>query len=345
MRSISITRPDDWHIHLRDGEYLAATVKDVSRYFGRAIVMPNLTPPVTSVQDAKNYMVRINALIEGVSDFKPLMTLYLTDQTEPQVIRDAKRSGFIQAMKFYPAGATTNSDAGVKSIENIYHLLEIMEKENLVLAIHGEVTDHSIDIFDREKAFIDRHLVSICKTFPNLRVVFEHISTSDAAIFVAEASSNIAATITAHHLLFNRNHLLSENLKPAYYCLPVLKRDTHQQGLIKAATSGDAHFFLGTDSAPHPRFAKESACGCAAGAYTSHAAIELYTEIFDRADRLDHLEAFASHNGPDFYELPRNTDRITLVDKSWEVPSHYTFGKDSLVPIRAGESIFWTVVG
>ena len=345
MRSISITRPDDWHIHLRDSDYLAATVKDVSRYFGRAIVMPNLTPPVTTVEDAKKYLERINSLVKSDANFRPLMTLYLTEQTTRDTIRKAKRSGYIHAIKLYPAGATTHSDDGVRSITNIYPLLEVMEEENLLLAIHGEVTDHDVDVFDREKVFIDKHLIKILRTFPNLRVVFEHISTSDAATFVAESGNRIAATITAHHLLFNRNHLLAEKLRPAYYCLPILKRDIHQKALIKAATSGDSHFFLGTDSAPHPRFAKELACGCAAGAYTSHAAIELYAEIFDQVGCLDKLEAFASHNGPDFYELPRNSDRILLTEKSWEVPSNYTFGDDSLVPVRAGELILWTVTG
>lgn len=345
MRSISITRPDDWHIHLRDRDYLVTTVKDVSRYFGRAIVMPNLTPPVTSIEEAKKYLERINRLLDSDSNFRPLMTLYLTEQMSDEVIREVKRSDFIHAIKLYPAGATTNSESGVRSIENVYPLLEVMEEEDVVLAIHGEVTDQNIDVFDREKVFIDNHLIKIRRTFPNLRVVFEHISTNDAATFVAESGNKIAATITAHHLLFNRNHLLAENLRAAYYCLPILKRDIHQQGLVKAATSGDSHFFLGTDSAPHPRFAKESACGCAAGAYTSHAAIELYAEVFDQAGQLKNLEAFASHNGADFYELPRNSDRIILTKKSWEVPSHYAFGNDSLVPIRAGELVHWTVTG
>ncbi|HAK51290.1 MAG TPA: dihydroorotase [Gammaproteobacteria bacterium] len=345
MRSISITRPDDWHVHLRDDCYLKTTVEDISRYFGRAIVMPNLDPPVVTVPDAKRYQDNIISVIPGGSSFTPLMTLYLTDQTTPEIVSEAKASGFIHAMKLYPAGVTTNSAAGVQAIDDLYPIFEAMQAHQLVLAVHGEVADDSVDIFDREKVFIDRHLTDICSTFPELKIVFEHISTQEAASFVTEASDNVAATITAHHLLFNRNHLLAGGMRPIYYCLPILKRDVHQQALIAAATSGDSSFFLGTDSAPHPRADKEHTCGCAAGAYTAHAAIELYTEVYDEADSLEHLEAFASLSGPDFYGLPRNQDTVTLIEEPWDIPMTQAFGEDELIPIRAGESIRWSVKG
>ncbi len=345
MRSISIIRPDDWHVHLRDASYLKTTVKDISRYFGRAIVMPNLDPPVVTVDEAERYRDNIMSFVSVDSTFTPLMTLYLTDQTTPEIVREAKQSGFVHAMKLYPAGVTTNSAAGVQAINNLYPIFEVMQTEQMVLAVHGEVADDSIDIFDREEVFIDRHMTDICATFPNLKIVFEHISTREAAAFVKEASANVAATITAHHLLFNRNDLLAGGMKPVYYCLPVLKRDLHQQALIAAATSEDSSFFLGTDSAPHPRADKEHACGCAAGAYTAHAAIELYAEVFDEADCLNHLEAFASLRGPDFYGLPRNQDVITLTEQPWGVPASQAFGADELIPIRAGESIRWSVTG
>ena len=345
MRSISITRPDDWHVHLRDDSYLKTTVEDISRYFGRAIVMPNLDPPVVTVADAKRYQDDIISVLPSGSSFTPLMTLYMTDQTTPEIVGEAKESGFIQAMKLYPAGVTTNSAAGVRAIDDLYPILEAMQAHQLVLAVHGEVADDSIDIFDREKVFIDRHLSDICATFPELKIVFEHISTQEAATFVTEASDNVAATITAHHLLFNRNDLLAGGMRPIYYCLPILKRDVHQQALIAAATSGNSSFFLGTDSAPHPRASKEHACGCAAGAYTAHAAIELYTEVFDEAASLDQLEAFASLRGPDFYGLPRNQDTVTLTEEPWDIPATQTFGKDELIPIRAGESVRWSVEG
>jgi dihydroorotase len=345
MRSISIIRPDDWHVHLRDASYLKTTVEDISRYFGRAIVMPNLDPPVVTVGEAERYRDAIISFVPEDSSFMPLMTLYLTDQTTPEIVIEAKQSGFVHAIKLYPAGVTTNSAAGVQAIDNLYPIFEVMQTEQMVLAVHGEVADDSIDIFDREKVFIDRHLTDICATFPNLKIVFEHISTREAAAFVKEASTNVAATVTAHHLLFNRNDLLAGGMKPVYYCLPVLKRDLHQQALIAAVTSEDCSFFLGTDSAPHPRADKEQACGCAAGAYTAHAAIELYAEVFDEADCMNHLEAFASFRGPDFYGLTRNQDVITLTEQPWDVPERQSFGEDELIPIRAGESIRWSVKG
>lgn len=343
MRSITINRPDDWHVHLRDGPYLKDTVRDVARYFGRAVVMPNLVPAITNVELASEYQQRIRSVIPEGSVFSPLMTLYLTDDTTPQMVLDASASGLIHAMKLYPAGVTTNSAAGVNSLEALYPVFEAMSESGMVLAVHGEVADESVDIFDREAVFIDRHLRGIHERFPYLRIVFEHITTRDAVDFVRQTSNHVGATITAHHLLYNRNHLLSGGMKPIYYCLPVLKRDIHQRALIDAAVSGDPSFFLGTDSAPHPRSAKENACGCAAGAYTAHAAIELYAEIFDEQGALDALEAFASHFGPDFYRLPRNQETITLQEQSWKVPPLLSFGTDELVPIRADDSIHWSV--
>ncbi|KXJ52989.1 MAG: dihydroorotase [Neptuniibacter pectenicola] len=341
MTSITITRPDDWHIHLRDGVQLKDTVRDVSRYMGRAIIMPNLVPPATNTVEALAYRQRImNQNPQGA--FEPLMVLYLTDNTAPDEIRKAKATGQIVAAKLYPAGATTNSDSGVTSVKNIYPALEAMQDVGMPLLLHGEVTDASIDIFDREKAFIDAVLKDVVNDFPNLKIVLEHITTKDAADFVASAGANVAATITAHHLLFNRNHMLAGGIRPHYYCLPILKRNIHQDALIKAATSGSNKFFLGTDSAPHMKHAKEAACGCA-GSYTAHAAIELYAEVFDEANALDKLEAFASFNGPDFYALPRNSDTITLIKESWDVPASYPLGEDQVVPIRAGEQINWRV--
>ncbi|WP_067983491.1 dihydroorotase [Neptuniibacter pectenicola] len=341
MTSITITRPDDWHIHLRDGVQLKDTVRDVSRYMGRAIIMPNLVPPATNTVEALAYRQRImNQNPQGA--FEPLMVLYLTDNTAPDEIRKAKATGQIVAAKLYPAGVTTNSDSGVTSVKNIYPALEAMQDVGMPLLLHGEVTDASIDIFDREKAFIDAVLKDVVNDFPNLKIVLEHITTKDAADFVASAGANVAATITAHHLLFNRNHMLAGGIRPHYYCLPILKRNIHQDALIKAATSGSNKFFLGTDSAPHMKHAKEAACGCA-GSYTAHAAIELYAEVFDEANALDKLEAFASFNGPDFYALPRNSDTITLIKESWDVPASYPLGEDQVVPIRAGEQINWRV--
>jgi len=341
MTTLTLTRPDDWHVHLRDGAQLKDTVRDISRYMGRAIIMPNLVPPATCTETALEYRARIMAAgPQGA--FDPLMVLYLTDNTTPDEVRKAKASGLIYAAKLYPAGATTNSASGVTDIKNIYSVLEAMQEVGMLLLLHGEVTDSQIDIFDREKAYIDTILRQVVQDFPGLKIVLEHITTKDAAEFVAAAAENVAATITAHHLLFNRNHMLAGGIRPHYYCLPILKRNIHQQALIEAATSGSNKFFLGTDSAPHGQHAKEAACGCA-GAYTAHAAIELYAEAFEEAGALDKLEAFASFNGPDFYGLPRNTDTITLVKESWDVPATYPLGEHSVVPIRAGEQIHWKV--
>ncbi|MCP4596601.1 dihydroorotase [Neptuniibacter sp.] len=341
MTTLTITRPDDWHIHLRDGVQLKDTVRDVSRYMGRAIIMPNLVPPVMNTEQAQAYRQRIMDQ-QPQGNFEPLMVLYLTDNTTPDEIKKAKATGQIFAAKLYPAGATTNSDSGVTSIKNVYPALKAMQEEGMLLLIHGEVTDSSIDIFDREKIFIDSILKEVVNDFPELKIVLEHITTKDAAEFVASAGDNVAATITAHHLLYNRNHMLAGGIRPHFYCLPILKRNIHQEALIKAATSGSKKFFLGTDSAPHMKNAKEAACGCA-GSYTAHAAIELYAEAFEEAGALDKLEAFASFNGPDFYGLPRNTDSITLEKESWDVPASYPLGDSQVVPIRAGEQISWTV--
>jgi len=341
MTSLTITRPDDWHIHLRDGVQLKDTVRDVSRYMGRAIIMPNLVPPVTNTEEALAYRERIMDQ-QPQGNFDPLMVLYLTDNTSPEEIKKAKATGQVYAAKLYPAGATTNSDSGVTSVNNIYPVLEAMQEAGMLLLIHGEVTDGDIDIFDREKIFIETILKDVVNDFPNLKIVLEHITTKDAAEFVEQAGDNVAATITAHHLLYNRNHMLAGGIRPHYYCLPILKRNIHQEALIKAATSGSKKFFLGTDSAPHLKHAKEAACGCA-GSYTAHAAIELYAETFEEAGALDNLEAFASFNGPDFYGLPRNTDTITLEKESWDVPATYPLGEDNVVPIRAGEKISWKV--
>ena len=341
MTTLTITRPDDWHIHLRDGAQLKDTVRDASRYMGRAIIMPNLVPPATNTEEALAYRQRIlDQKPQG--NFDPLMVLYLTNNTTPEEIVKAKESGLIYAAKLYPAGATTNSDSGVTDVKNIYSVLEAMQKVGMLLLVHGEVTNADIDIFDREKSFIDSILKDVVNDFPELKIVLEHITTKDAAEFVANAGDNVAATITAHHLLFNRNHMLAGGIRPHYYCLPILKRNIHQEALIKAATSGSKKFFLGTDSAPHMQHAKEAACGCA-GSYTAHAAIELYAEVFEAAGALDKLEAFASFNGPDFYELPRNKDTITLVKESWDVPTSYPLGTEQVVPIRAGEQIAWQV--
>ncbi len=341
MTELTITRPDDWHIHLRDGKQLKDTVRDVSRYMGRAIIMPNLVPPVTNTEEALGYHQRIMEQ-NPQGSFDPLMVLYLTDNTSAAEIKKAKATGKIYAAKLYPAGATTNSDSGVTSIKHIYPALQAMQESGMLLLVHGEVTNPDIDIFDREKIFIDSILKNVVADFPDLKIVLEHITTKDAAEFVANAGDNVAATITAHHLLFNRNHMLAGGIRPHYYCLPILKRNIHQEALIKAATSGSAKFFLGTDSAPHMKHAKEASCGCA-GSYTAHAAIELYAEVFEEAGALDKLEAFASFNGPDFYGLPRNTDSITLVKEPWHVPASYPLGEDQVVPIRADETIGWKV--
>lgn len=341
---ITLTRPDDWHLHLRDGAALAAVVPHSARQFARAIVMPNLRPPVTTVVAAGEYRQRILAALPEGADFEPLMTLYLTDNTPVDEIRRVAQSGFVKAVKLYPAGATTNSDAGVSDLARCDAALGEMEKLGVPLLVHGEVTDPSIDLFDREQAFIDTVLRPLLARHPALRVVFEHITTREAAQFVAAAGDNVAATITAHHLLYNRNALFLGGLRPHYYCLPVLKRETHRQALVAAATSGSGRFFLGTDSAPHPRGAKEAACGCA-GCYTAHAALELYAEVFAAAGALDRLEAFASFNGADFYRLPRNRGRITLEASRWSVPQDYAYADGaSLVPLRAGEALHWQLV-
>ncbi|MGI9323376.1 MAG: dihydroorotase, partial [Pseudomonadales bacterium] len=314
-----------------------------SRCFGRALAMPNLTPPVTSVAAAGAYRQQILAL--APAGFEPVMTLYLTEETSKDDVVAAKQSGFVSAFKLYPAGATTNSAAGVTQVENLYPLFETMQAHDMALSIHGEVTDKEVDIFDREAVFIERSLAPLVARFPNLRVVLEHITTQEAADFVAASSDKVAATITAHHLLFNRNDMLTAGgMKPIYYCLPVLKRDSHRQALVSAVISGDPSFFLGTDSAPHPRHAKENACGCAAGSYTAHAAIELYATVFDSAQALPRLESFASHFGADFYQLPRNQDEITLAREAWQAPQSLSFGKDELLPLCGGDKIDWQVV-
>lgn len=337
---ITLLRPDDWHIHLRDGAALAHTVADAARQFARAIVMPNLVPPVRNAAEANDYRQRIIAARPKGSAFEPLMVLYLTDGTQPDEIRAAKSSGHVYAAKLYPAGATTNSASGVTRIDNIFPVLETMAEVDLPLLVHGEVTRSEVDIFDREKYFIDEQLSRITERFPTLKVVFEHITTRDAVQFVEGASSNVGATITAHHLLYNRNHMLVGGIRPHFFCLPILKRNIHQEALLDAATSGSPQFFLGTDSAPHAQHAKENACGCA-GCYTAFAAIELYAEAFEQRNALNRLEPFASHFGADFYGLPRNTEQITLVREPWSVPGNLPFGEHNLVPLRAGETLQW----
>jgi dihydroorotase len=345
VTEFTITRPDDWHVHLRDGDALQHTCADMARYFGRVIVMPNLSEPTTTVAKAARYRKRILAAMATLPrQFEPLMTLYLTDQTDAAEIQLAAAADFVHAVKLYPAGATTNSDAGVARLDSLFNTLAAMEEVDLPLLIHGEVTDHNIDIFDREKVFIDRHLAPIVERFPGLRIVLEHITTRDAVAFVREAGDQVAATITAHHLLFNRNDMLVGGIRPHYFCLPILKRNIHQLELIEAATSGNPKFFLGTDSAPHSTAAKENHCGCA-GVYSGHAAIELYAEVFEHWDALDKLEGFASHFGPDFYRLPRNNDTITLSRQAWQVADQLPLGTASLTPLRAGETIPWRVTG
>lgn len=343
MSELTITRPDDWHVHLRDGDALPDTCADMARYFGRAIVMPNLTPPVTTVSLALAYRDRILAAMAGLPRrFDPLMTLYLTDQTDAAEIELAAAAPEVQAVKLYPAGATTNSEAGVAQLDDLFETLAAMEEVDLPLLIHGEVTDHDIDIFDREKVFIERHLIPIAERFPALRIVLEHITTRDAVEFVKSAGANVAATITAHHLMFNRNDMLVGGIRPHYYCLPILKRNVHQEALREVAVSGHPRFFLGTDSAPHSTHSKESPCGCA-GVYTAHAALELYAEVFEELGALDRLEDFASCFGPDFYDLPRNSDRVTLVKQPWDVPEKLPLGDTHLTPLRGGEAAHWRV--
>lgn len=342
MQQLTITRPDDWHIHLRDGDVLQDTVRDISRYMGRAIIMPNLLPPVTNTELALAYRDRIMAA-QPSATFTPLMTLYLTDNTTAEDIQKAKASGKIFAGKLFPAGATTNSDSGVTSIAKISSALQAMQELGMPLLIHGEVTHTDVDIFDREKVFLTNELAPLIKSHPDLKIVLEHLTTKDAVEFVEQAGKNVAATITAHHLLFNRNDMLVGGIKPHFYCLPILKRNIHQQALIKAATSGSSKFFLGTDSAPHAINKKESACGCG-GIYSAAASLELYAEVFEQAGALDKLEAFASFNGPDFYNLPRNSDTITLEKSTWTVPATLKFGNDPVMPIKAGEKISWKVL-
>ena len=339
---INITQPDDWHLHLRDGEALNRTVADSAQYFARAVIMPNLRPPVTTTALAIEYHQRILAARPKGNNFTPLMTLYLTDNTSAEEIHKAHQSGIVFAAKLYPAGATTNSDEGVTDLSLCAPALAAMEKLQLPLLVHGEVTTAEIDIFDREQVFIEQILTPLLSEYPKLKVVFEHITTSDAVNFVINSPTTIAATITPHHLLLNRNDLLIGGIHPHNYCLPVLKRNTHQQALIKAATSGNPKFFLGTDSAPHAQHTKENACGCA-GIYSSHAAIELYAEVFEAANALDKLQGFASHYGADFYQLPRNNKIITLIKQSWTVPESYEFTGKTLIPMRAGEKIHWQV--
>ncbi|MDP2154814.1 MAG: dihydroorotase [Sulfuricella sp.] len=341
MEKLTLIRPDDWHLHLRDGEHMRAVLPDTARRFGRAIVMPNLRPPITTTDMALAYRGRILAALPQGMRFEPLMTLYLTDNTAPAEIASAKASGLVHGVKLYPAGATTNSDSGVTDLlGKCSAVLAEMEKQDLPLLVHGEVTDPEVDAFDREKVFIDRVLAPLVQRFPGLRVVLEHVTTRDGVEFVKAASERVAATLTAHHLLMNRNAMFAGGIRPHHYCLPVLKREEHRRALVAAAISGDPKFFLGTDSAPHAKGAKEAACGCA-GMYTAHAAIELYAEAFEQAGALDRLEAFASFYGADFYGLPRNTDSITLVKESWDVPAEMKFGGDVLIPLRAGERIGW----
>ncbi|WP_074858478.1 dihydroorotase [Nitrosospira briensis] len=344
MPTLTLTRPDDCHLHLRDGEQMRAVLPDTVRRFARAIVMPNLRPAVVTTEMALAYHDRILAALPPGTQFEPLMTLYLTDNTTSTEIILAKNSGAIHGVKYYPAGATTNSAAGVSDIARCYGTLATMEETGMPLLVHGEVTDPEVDVFDKEKIFLERVLVPVTQRFPSLRVVFEHITTSEAVDFVTSASNHIAATITVHHMLLNRNALFQGGIHPHHYCLPVLKRETHRRKLVAAATSGSPKFFLGTDSAPHSRSTKESACGCA-GIYTAHAAIELYAEVFEQAGALDKLEAFASFHGADFYRLPRNRDSITLKKESWKAATELEFGGETLVPLRAGESLGWKLIG
>ncbi|MCB1986478.1 MAG: dihydroorotase [Burkholderiales bacterium] len=345
MTTLRLTQPDDCHLHLRDGVQMQAVLRYSARQFARGIIMPNLKPPVVTTEMALAYRQRImKALPDDLKNrFEPLMTLYLTDNTAPAEIIRAKENGAVHGVKYYPAGATTNSDDGVTDITRCYATLETMEEVKMPLLVHGEVTHPAVDIFYREKVFIDKILTPLTQRFPNLRIVFEHITTQEAVTFVTGTSDNIAATITAHHLRHNRNAIFQGGIRPHYYCLPILKSEQHRQALIKAATSGNKKFFLGTDSAPHRRSMKESDCGCA-GIFTAHAAIELYAEAFERANALDKLEAFASYNGADFYQLPRNTTSITLKKETWQVPEKIEFAGDTLVPLTAGGTLGWKMI-
>ena len=344
MPQLTIIRPDDWHLHVRDGGVLASVVPDTARRFARAIIMPNLDPPVTTTAQALAYRRRILDAVPAGLRFEPLMTLYLTDNTPPAEITAAKASGYVHGVKYYPAGATTNAASGVTDIGRCDAVLAAMEECGLPLLVHGEVTDPAVDVFDREAVFIERHLIPVVERFAGLRVVLEHITTRQAIAFVQAAPPRVAATITAHHLLLNRNALFAGGLRPHHYCLPLLKREEHRRALIEAAVSGNPKFFLGTDSAPHPRRAKESACGCA-GIYTAHAAIELYAEVFEQAGALDRLEAFASFYGADFYRLPRNRDTLTLEQQPWRAPEEVRFGREAGVPLRAGGTVRWRLAG
>ncbi len=342
MTQITMTRPDDWHLHLRDGAAMADVVAHSARVFGRAIVMPNLTPPVVTTDGALGYRRRILAALPAETTFEPLMTLYLTDRTPPAEIKMAVESGIVHGVKLYPAGATTNSEAGVTDIARVGEVLAVMAELGLPLQVHGEVTDPGVDLFDREAVFLERILAPIVEEHPGLKVVMEHVTTSEAVSFVENARDGVAATITPHHLLMNRNAIFSGGIRPHHYCLPVLKRERHRQALVRAATSGNARFFLGTDSAPHSVETKEAPCGCA-GIYSAHAALELYAGVFEAAGALDRLEAFASFHGADYYQLPRNTGSITLVQKPWLVPPAYRFGESSLIPLSAGETVAWKI--
>ncbi len=343
MKTITLTRPDDWHLHLRDGDYLRAVLPDTARRFARAIVMPNLKPPVTTVALALAYRQRILDALPAGARFVPLMTLYLTDNTRPEEIIKSKQTDSVKAVKYYPAGATTNSDAGVTSLARCAAALEAMQEAGLPLLVHGEVTDAAVDIFDRERVFLERELAPLIARYPRLKIVVEHITTREAAQFVKDAPPHVAATITAHHLLLNRNALFAGGMRPHNYCLPVLKREVHREALVAMAVSGNPKFFLGTDSAPHARHTKEADCGCA-GCYTAHAGIELYAEAFDAAGALDRLEGFASHFGADFYGLPRNRDTITLARDAWRVPMDVAYGTDRLTQFRAGDDVAWRML-
>ena len=341
--TITITRPDDWHVHLRDGAMMASVLPDTARQFGRAIVMPNLRPPVTLTSMARDYRTRILAALPAELSFEPLMTLYLTDNTAPDEILRASDSGIVHAVKRYPAGASTHSDAGVSDLSKCIKTLEMMQQVGLPLLVHGEVTDPSVDLFDREAVFIERVLIPLRRALPELKIVFEHITTAEAAAYVTESEGPLAATITAHHLLYNRNALFLGGIRPHFYCLPVLKREQHRLALLQAATSGSAKFFLGTDSAPHQKGLKENACGCA-GCYTALHAMELYAQAFDSVGALNRLEQFASFSGPDFYQLPRNTGSMTLRRDSWVVPAELAAAETSIVPLNAGATLLWKMV-
>lgn len=342
VTQLELTRPDDWHLHLRDGSVLADLVRPTARVFGRAIVMPNLKPPIETVPQALAYRERILAVAPPDARFEPLMTLYLTPRTSPADVAAAAESPFVHAIKLYPAGATTNSDAGVRDLDALADVLAAMERHDVPLLVHAESTDPRVDVFDREAVFLERTLGPLAERHPGLRIVVEHVTTADAVAFVRSSSERVAATITAHHLLYDRNALFAGGLRPHFYCLPVLKRARHREALLQAATSGSPKFFLGTDSAPHLRASKESACGCA-GIFTAHAALELYAEAFASVDALDRLEGFASHHGPDFYRLPRNRQRVRLTSNKVAVPTRLPMGDGDLVPLRAGEDVFWSV--